>query len=171
MSEQWAIVEVMGHRRHVGVISEVVRFGATFLQVDAVVENDLDVRRTHLYPAASLFGVSPISEEQARAEVAPYAPVLRQLPASRPFRNDRAEWALEVLRLATLTRVSGALDKAGSGNADLSEVQRDGLVSLSAAIASGIEKNFINADGTDPDDDSSPDSCDPKDLQDDFFPN
>lgn len=80
--EGWAIVEVMGHRRHVGLVSEVTQFGATQLRVDAVVGTDITVRRPIFYGGSSIFGVSPITEEEARKEVAPPAWSTRQLPAA-----------------------------------------------------------------------------------------
>ena len=67
----WAIVEIMGHKRYVALVSEVVRFGITMLHIEAVVGRDLNVRKVHLHPATSLFGLHPLTEEEARTEVAP----------------------------------------------------------------------------------------------------
>lgn len=38
---QYAIVEVLGHRRYAGRVSEVTRFGATFLQIEPLLQNTL----------------------------------------------------------------------------------------------------------------------------------
>jgi hypothetical protein len=81
----WAIVEIMGHKRYVALVSEVMRFGITMLHIEAVVGSDLNVRKVHLHPATSLFGLHPLTEEEARAEVAPPEWETRpQLPAAAP---------------------------------------------------------------------------------------
>lgn len=76
----WAIVEIMGHRRHVGIVSEVVQYGATMLCVEAVVAQDIEQREPFFYGGSAVFGVKPLTEEQARAAVAP--PVWAQLRAA-----------------------------------------------------------------------------------------
>lgn len=63
----WAVVEMLGHRQIVGQLFEVVVAGATMLRVDT----PSDPPRTVLVAPASLYAITPITEEQARARVAP----------------------------------------------------------------------------------------------------
>ncbi len=39
---EWAIVEILGHRRHVGRVGEAERFGARFLRVDIPIKGDAE---------------------------------------------------------------------------------------------------------------------------------
>ena len=71
----WAIVEIFGYRRHVGVVSESEQFGAKMLRID--VPKPLDVlnptpaiEATYFYGGASIFGITPITEELGQAELA-----------------------------------------------------------------------------------------------------
>lgn len=91
-AQGWAVVEIMGHRRHVGMISEVQHFGATMLRVDAVVAHDIEVRRPFFYNGSAIFGVSPITEEEAKREVAPYGS--RALPPAPPTAAESEEEGL-----------------------------------------------------------------------------
>lgn len=59
----WAVVEVMGHRSHVGEVSGVVQFGEAMLRIDAL---EPDGVKTHFYPGRAIFGITPCSEEWAR---------------------------------------------------------------------------------------------------------
>lgn len=61
----WAIVEIMGHRRHAGVMAEVERFGARMLRVDVPGDGD-DVAATHFYAGSALFSITPTDEATAR---------------------------------------------------------------------------------------------------------
>jgi len=40
--DEWAIVEIMGHLRRAGRISEVARFGANLLRVDVPIDTDVE---------------------------------------------------------------------------------------------------------------------------------
>lgn len=58
--DQYAVVEIFGHRRHVGRILEEERFGAKMLRVD--VPNDGDFANgfvSHYYGGGSIFGLTP----------------------------------------------------------------------------------------------------------------
>ena len=77
--DSWAVVELMGHRRVAGRISEEVRFGVPMCRVDTP---DGDGFRTALYGGPSIYGVHLVDEQTAR-EAAKYtspAPFTRQLP-------------------------------------------------------------------------------------------
>lgn len=63
---EWAIIEIMGHRRHGGLIQEVERFGAKFVRVDVPGEKDGEVYATHYYSGPSIFSLTPCDEATAR---------------------------------------------------------------------------------------------------------
>lgn len=58
--EEFAIVEVFGHRRHAGRIAEVERFGAKFLRIDIPIDGAFDKGRitSHFYGGASIFSMT-----------------------------------------------------------------------------------------------------------------
>jgi hypothetical protein len=62
---EWALVEIMGHRRHYGGIAEVSRFGAVMLQVDEPTAEPAIFNRFY-YAALALFALTPCSEADAR---------------------------------------------------------------------------------------------------------
>jgi hypothetical protein len=63
--ESWAIVELFGHQRVAGCVSEQQLAGTTFLRVD-VPETDSAEPYTRYYGAGSIYSVTPVSEEIAR---------------------------------------------------------------------------------------------------------
>ena len=84
----WACVEIFGHRKHYGRIKEVERFGTKMLRVDvpaATADPRLgedETYETFLYGGASIFSLTPMTEEAARkwAEAErpkPYTPMGR----------------------------------------------------------------------------------------------
>lgn len=77
--EEWAKVEIFGHRQHVGRISEVERFGAKMLRIDEPTA-DPEVFTTHFYGGAAVFSVALVTEAAAREWVARY----RYVPPPRP---------------------------------------------------------------------------------------
>ena len=72
----WAIVEVMGHNRFIGRVTEQVIAGHGFVRVD-VPETDSTQSFTKLLGPQSIYAVTPVSEEVARAMNAksPHTPV------------------------------------------------------------------------------------------------
>ena len=76
--DEWAIVEVMGHRQHAGRISEVTRFGAVLLRVDQPVEDGF---ATTLIGGSSIYALTIVTEARARATAARMAD---PRPPSRP---------------------------------------------------------------------------------------
>ncbi|MGE0724739.1 MAG: hypothetical protein AB7O45_10205 [Alphaproteobacteria bacterium] len=57
-AEEYAIVEIFGHRRHVGRIAEVERFGAKMLRVDVPTDGDFEKGFvSHFYGGSSIFGL------------------------------------------------------------------------------------------------------------------
>lgn len=76
----WAIVEVMGHRRLGGQVSESIIAGRPFLRVDIPAE-EWRQAATQFYPSSALFSLTPSSEEAARAaNPKPYAMSRLALP-------------------------------------------------------------------------------------------
>lgn len=92
--EGWAIVEIMGHRRHVGIVREVVQFGVTMLRVDAVVGSNIDERRTYDYGGSAIFAIHRLTEEEAKREITPRnwgAPTLPLLPVVSCGKEEEEE--------------------------------------------------------------------------------
>jgi hypothetical protein len=79
---EWAIVEIFGHRKHAGRISEVERFGAKMLRVDVPTSDKPDAEFvSHFYGGASIFGITYTDEVSARRLNKPYAdPYRASLP-------------------------------------------------------------------------------------------
>lgn len=63
--ESWAILEMMGHIRTAGKVSEETRFGAVLGRCD--VPGPDDTWTTFYFGGSSIFRVTPCSEEAARA--------------------------------------------------------------------------------------------------------
>ena len=85
--ESWAIVEVMGHKRLAGFVSEQAVGGASFIRVD-VPECDGVGAFTQLLGASSIYAITPCTEEVAkracasfRARPVQYLDLSRALPA------------------------------------------------------------------------------------------
>lgn len=71
---EWAVVEIMGHRRHAGRTREVERFGSKMLRVDvpnkgAPAEHGWT---THFYPGTALFCFTPSDEATCLRMNKPY---------------------------------------------------------------------------------------------------
>lgn len=65
--DSWAIVEVMGHKRFSGHVTERSIGGTSFVRVD-VPETKRGPAFTKLLGAGSIYCISPVSEEIARAD-------------------------------------------------------------------------------------------------------
>jgi hypothetical protein len=81
---EWAIVEIFGHRRHVGKSREEERFGAKMIRIDVPKLGpgpDEVTWSTHYYGGASLFSYTPTDERT----VMKYAD--RTRIAAIPFRD------------------------------------------------------------------------------------
>lgn len=78
---EWAVVELFGHRRHVGRTREEERFGAKMLRVD--VPNDGKPAEkgwtTHYYGGAAIFSFTLTDEATALKANKPYEPAGRYL--------------------------------------------------------------------------------------------
>lgn len=63
--EQWGILELMGHIRLAGLVSEESRFGSTVGRID-VPEGEDQPAFTHYFGGSALFRFTPTTEETAR---------------------------------------------------------------------------------------------------------
>lgn len=73
--DQWAIVEIMGHQRFAGRVTEQAVGGTNFVRVD-VPEAGGCQPFTKLFGSASIYAITPVDEETARGAAAQ----LRQRP-------------------------------------------------------------------------------------------
>lgn len=84
--EGWAVVELMGHRRIAGHVSEVAQYGTAMIRIDVPTTEGPPI--TQFYGGQSIYCVSPVSEEAARAvalrnkpaPVSPYEVIPPSLP-------------------------------------------------------------------------------------------
>lgn len=68
--EQWAVVEIMGHRRFAGFVSEQTVGGTSFVRVDVpdvTVNAETLPAFTKLFGAGSIYAITICTEETARA--------------------------------------------------------------------------------------------------------
>lgn len=77
MSEQqtigWAVVEMFGHRRAAGYVTEATVAGAGFLRLDIPATDD-HAPQTQLVNPASVYALHPVGEVTARAAAARWRP-------------------------------------------------------------------------------------------------
>ena len=82
---EFAIVELMGHRRRAGRIAEVERFGTKLLRIDTP---NADGETTEFYGGGAIYALRPCTEDVAReaarqiGDLRPVAPVTYRLPPS-----------------------------------------------------------------------------------------
>jgi hypothetical protein len=70
----WGIVEIFGHRKHVGRVREEERFGAKMLRIDIPLKGDPATHgwQTHYYGGSSIFSFSLTDEASALRANKPY---------------------------------------------------------------------------------------------------
>lgn len=96
--ETWAYVEIMGHSRVAGRVSERKIGVAVMLQVD-VPKPDEGFSHTELYSPASIFSIKPTTEQWCRGfvksrvsyDVLPYIPVSKQIASGINSSEDSFE--------------------------------------------------------------------------------
>lgn len=89
--EGWAIVELMGHRRLAGKLSEATIAGSGVLRIDVFVPNRAEPIATQFYSPKALYCVTPTTEEIAClfAESNMPEPVTRwELPEAQNAADD-----------------------------------------------------------------------------------
>ena len=69
--EEWAVVEIMGHKRFAGLVTEQAVGGTSFVRIDVpqieLKTGDVLPAFTKLFGAASIYCISPCTEETAKA--------------------------------------------------------------------------------------------------------
>lgn len=69
--EGWSVLELMGHRRLGGWLSEVTVAGGAFIRIDVPgPDDDSDPVATQLYSPSAVYCITPTTEEIARAVAA-----------------------------------------------------------------------------------------------------
>ena len=79
--EEWAILELMGHRRLAGLVTEQTIGGASFIRIDV----PCDPPATQLYAPGAIYCITPTTEQLARqvAQATAPRPIERwELPAA-----------------------------------------------------------------------------------------
>lgn len=64
---EWAVVEVMGHQRFAGLVTEQTIGGASFIRVDVPAIGEDQPAFTKILGASSIFAITPCDEASARA--------------------------------------------------------------------------------------------------------
>lgn len=62
----WSVLELMGHRRLGGYVSETTLAGGAFLRIDVPGDADGEVHSTQYYSPGSVYCLTPCSEEAAK---------------------------------------------------------------------------------------------------------
>lgn len=76
--DEFAIVEVFGHRKHAGRILEVERFGTKLLRIDIPKDGDFALGfTTHFYGGPSIFSMTPCDLGTVQRANKPYQPASR----------------------------------------------------------------------------------------------
>jgi len=94
---QWCILELFGHVRLAGLVSEQTIAGAAFIRID-VPETENTPAFTRIFGASAIYAINPVTEEFARSVVAQMAPTPvtmwdireynnKQLPQNFPHNN------------------------------------------------------------------------------------
>lgn len=100
--EGWTILELMGHRRLGGYVTEVELASAKFLRIDVPGKEPGSIVATQFYGAAALYCLTPTTEAMARAAALrdQPKPVHRwELPKpepENPTRERRRDYADEI---------------------------------------------------------------------------
>ena len=87
--EQWAIVELFGHQKIAGKVTEQAIGGASFIRVDVPAFDDMPAM-TKLFTQGAIYGIAFVSEQIARGAAKSYrvAPVnawdLRSIAEKQP---------------------------------------------------------------------------------------
>lgn len=90
--ESWCIVELFGHQRIAGLVTEQTIGGSSFVRVDVPANGDTPAY-TRLFGNGAIYAINPVSETVARAAAAQYrsAPVsIYDFPELRALTSQRA---------------------------------------------------------------------------------
>ncbi|MCW5777341.1 MAG: hypothetical protein KIS87_12960 [Phycisphaeraceae bacterium] len=95
----WAIIELMGHQRMAGLVTETTFAGCGMLRVDVPAGDDGQPAFSRLVAPTAVYAINPVTEEIAREMTKRYRPrpvqawdlPSRQLPAPAPAGPDDDE--------------------------------------------------------------------------------
>lgn len=90
--EHWCLVELFGHQRIAGKVSEQTIGGCAFVRVDVPAVGDIP-SYTRLFGNGAIYAINPVTEELARAAAASYRTVPVSpfdLPELRALRSQTA---------------------------------------------------------------------------------
>lgn len=121
--EQWALVEIYGHQKYAGLVTEQTIGGCNFVRVD-VPDTPRTKAFTKLFGQGAIFSITPIQEDVARSLAASYdqTPVnVYELPAEvqSAIREARQK------RLATVP--AGASSEQSPDDDDDHDFDADGI--------------------------------------------
>lgn len=80
--ENWAVLELLGHRQRIGYVKEVEIAGAAMLRIDILMAKDQagqDITATEFYAMSAVYALRPCTEETARLEATRYGEDLRPI--------------------------------------------------------------------------------------------
>ena len=88
----WALVELFGHQRIAGLVSEQVISGSGFVRVDVPAVNGIP-GYSKLYGPSAIYGITPLGEAEAKRAAEylherPIQPYMVGLPAPIAGRDD-----------------------------------------------------------------------------------
>lgn len=85
---EWVFLEVMGHRSHYGLLTEVERFGTKLARIDIFEGDAVEPSKTHLYGGPSIFSITPATERLCRERSKPYVYKPAALTYDEPEEDD-----------------------------------------------------------------------------------
>lgn len=109
---EWALVELFGHQKIVGKVTEATMAGGAFLRVD-VPAFDKSSAFTRFYSPGSIYSINPVTEEIARGLMERY----RNEPVSR-FELPQLE-EKSIAHSFTSASESSRIDEGDDDNTDI----------------------------------------------------
>jgi hypothetical protein len=64
--EEWCLLELFGHQRLAGMVTEKQLGGASFVRVDVPHDEKTGWKLTRLYNPSAIYSITPVTEETAR---------------------------------------------------------------------------------------------------------
>lgn len=93
----WAILELMGHQREVGLVREITFAGAGFIQVVIPQDPEESVWRQRLFSPAAIYAINPCLKEEALSRMFPISRPSAANPGSSGWDGDDADPYCELL--------------------------------------------------------------------------
>ena len=88
---EWVFLEILGHRSHYGLLTEVDRFGLKFARIEIFATGDAAPRDVRAYGGASIFSITPVSEEMCRERSTPYEYKQPQIQLIEAIEDEQEE--------------------------------------------------------------------------------